>query len=351
MKESEPDFPANALLYSVLAGFACLSVLEAIFLTCKGRPLCVWDALTSFLSGLFMHVISAWLPFVIRAPYVWVHEQTSSWRNRDTLLGSFGICLEKASPSPSSCYLQHALVFLVVDFWFYWAHRCSHRINLLWTAHSVHHSAEHYHLFTALRQGVLQPFGGVLFYLSLAPFVPVSVFQWHSMLNAVGQLWLHTQVIPELGVLEKVINTPSQHRVHHGRNPYCIDKNFGGILSIWDHLFGTYERERPVIEEEIRYGLVHLPSSASVIDDNVRHFREISWTNWYRSPGDTEDKTKSEKEKENEKEKERKTKKKHGASFPRTCSSLVPPPLVVLVTAIPPSFLPKVRAKASGCEL
>ncbi|KAK3597259.1 hypothetical protein CHS0354_005018 [Potamilus streckersoni] len=92
-----------------------------------------------------------------------------------------------------------------------------------------------------------------VFYLPLALFIPPSVFLVHMELNILYQFWIHTQYIKSLGPLEYILNTPSHHRVHHGRNPYCIDKNYAGTLIIWDRLFGTFKAER----EEVVYGLTH----------------------------------------------------------------------------------------------
>ncbi|PAV86319.1 hypothetical protein WR25_14641 [Diploscapter pachys] len=118
----------------------------------------------------------------------------------------------------------------------------------------MHHSSEFYNLSTALRQGALQDLSTWIFDIMWCPFIPPNVFIVHQYFNVLYQFWIHTEVIPPLGPLEYFLNTPSAHRVHHGRNPYCIDRNYGGTLIIWDRLFGTYAAERP--DEQIAYGLV-----------------------------------------------------------------------------------------------
>ncbi len=128
-------------------------------------------------------------------------------------------------------------------------------VNLFWATHQTHHSSESYNLSTALRQGVLQPYFSWAFYLPLAFFVPPQIFLIHAQMNLLYQFWIHTDIISKLGPFEYILNTPSHHRVHHGRNPYCIDKNYGGVLIIWDRLFGTFAAERE--NEEIAYGLIH----------------------------------------------------------------------------------------------
>ncbi|MEQ2231559.1 hypothetical protein ILYODFUR_001734 [Ilyodon furcidens] len=144
------------------------------------------------------------------------------------------------------------LTFLGVDFCYYWVHRFAHEVAILWAAHQVHHSSEYYNLTTALRQSLTQQFTSWIFYLPMALAVPPSIFAVHIQLNLLYQFWIHTELIRDLGPLEWVFNTPKHHRVHHGRNLYCIDKNYGGILIIWDRLFGTFAAE----SDKVIYGLV-----------------------------------------------------------------------------------------------
>jgi sterol desaturase/sphingolipid hydroxylase (fatty acid hydroxylase superfamily) len=135
-------------------------------------------------------------------------------------------------------------VFLLDDFAYYWMHRLSHHVNVLWAGHVVHHSSEEFNLTVALRQSSLHGFMSWLFYIPLA-FLGVPATMWficHS-LNLVYQFWIHTREIDRLGPLELVLNTPSHHRVHHGVNPEYQDRNFAGTLIVWDRLFGTFEPE------------------------------------------------------------------------------------------------------------
>jgi alkylglycerol monooxygenase len=94
-----------------------------------------------------------------------------------------------------------------------------------------------------------------MFYLPLAFFAKPSIFMIHSHMNLLYQFWIHTEIVDSIGPLEFILNTPSHHRVHHGRNPYCIDKNYAGVFIIWDRMFGTFEAEHK--DEKIAYGLVH----------------------------------------------------------------------------------------------
>jgi len=131
-----------------------------------------------------------------------------------------------------------------VDFIYYWWHRTSHRVNLLWAAHAVHHQSEDYNLAVALRQAVLTPFTSLPFSLPLALIgIPPLMFVVADSVSTLYQFWIHTELVGRLGPLEAVLNTPSHHRVHHARNPEYIDRNYGAILIIWDRLFGTFAPE------------------------------------------------------------------------------------------------------------
>lgn len=171
--------------------------------------------------------------------------------------------------------------FIGVDFIYYWFHRAAHEINIMWAAHQVHHSSEDYNFTTALRQSVVQNYTSAIFYMPLALVVPPSIFFVHSQFNMLYQFWIHTEIVRSLGPLEYILNTPSHHRVHHGRNPYCIDKNYGGTLIIWDRIFGTFQAET---DEEIAYGLVHPLDSWDPIWTQLCHFCHI-WKTFWETPG------------------------------------------------------------------
>ncbi|CEK10057.1 sterol desaturase family protein [Legionella hackeliae] len=136
------------------------------------------------------------------------------------------------------------LLWLGVDFCYYWFHRASHRCNFLWTGHAVHHQSEYYNLSVALRQGMVQTLCSWVIYLPLAFLgFPTWMFLLVVSANTLYQFWIHTQLIQRMGWFEVIFNTPSHHRVHHGKNPEYIDKNYAGSLIIWDKLFGTFQKE------------------------------------------------------------------------------------------------------------
>ncbi|MGB0806178.1 MAG: sterol desaturase family protein [Salibacteraceae bacterium] len=136
------------------------------------------------------------------------------------------------------------VLMILIDFFYYWAHRMSHEINLFWVGHVVHHQSEEYNLSVALRQGTLQTFFTSPFYwpIALLGFDPYW-FLYLSAFNLLYQFWIHTEYIGKIGWLEYVLNTPSHHRVHHATDPKYIDKNHGGSLIIWDKMFGTFAEE------------------------------------------------------------------------------------------------------------
>jgi sterol desaturase/sphingolipid hydroxylase (fatty acid hydroxylase superfamily) len=141
---------------------------------------------------------------------------------------------------------------VATDFVYYWFHRLHHEIRFFWAAHVNHHSSEHYNLSTALRQSWTTPFTSIAFYwpLALIGFDPGVVLACIAI-NTLYQFWIHTEAIDRVGAAEWLINTPSHHRVHHGANVEYLDRNYGGMLILWDRLFRTFEPER----EPVRYGL------------------------------------------------------------------------------------------------
>lgn len=149
---------------------------------------------------------------------------------------------------------QSFIVLMILqDFFYYWFHRASHRVRWMWAAHVVHHSSERMNFSTAFRQSLMYPLAGMwMFWLPLVVigFEPKWVV-FVVLLNLGLQFFVHTQWIRSLGILEYIFNTPSHHRVHHGRNAQYIDKNYAGVLIIWDKVFNTFEPE----VETVRYGI------------------------------------------------------------------------------------------------
>lgn len=173
---------------------------------------------------------------------------------------------------PPDSWIVFAVCFVAVDFLYYWFHRMSHERGAMWAAHSVHHQSEEYNLSVALRQGAFQSFFSWVFYLPLALLgFPPATFITCSALNTLYQFWIHTRLIGKLGPIEWIFNTPSHHRVHHGRNPRYIDRNHAGVFIVWDRLFGTFvpETDEPV------YGVVKPLASVNPLWANFAGWAEI----------------------------------------------------------------------------
>ena len=164
------------------------------------------------------------------------------------------------------------LTFFAVDFSYYLFHRSSHERNFLWATHVPHHQSEEFNFSVALRQGAIEDVASILFKLPWALVgIPVDIFFMGVALNTIFQFFVHTRYIKTLGILEFIFNTPSHHRVHHACNPKYLDCNYGGMLIIWDRLFGTFVEE----EEEPRFGLVSPLHSWNPIYANTHYFINI----------------------------------------------------------------------------
>ena len=170
-------------------------------------------------------------------------------------------------------WMYWLVLFLLTDFAYYWAHRMSHEINLFWGGHVVHHQSEEYNLSVALRQSSFQVVWTFAFSLPIA-FLGFNTldFALISALNTLYQFWIHTETINKMGWFEYIFNTPSHHRVHHGRNPKYIDKNHAGSLIIWDKMFGTFQAE----EERPTYGITKPINSWNAVWANFSHYAEMA---------------------------------------------------------------------------
>lgn len=154
--------------------------------------------------------------------------------------------------------------FILVDFAYYWVHRANHEVNIFWAAHQLHHSSEEYNLTVPMRLSLFQRAAYIGFYQSLALLgFPLPSVMVHASLNYIFQFWVHTELIKSLGPLEYIFNTPSHHRVHHGANKWCLDKNYGSVFIIWDRMFGTFQAEKD--DEPIVYGLTDQPQTVNIV--------------------------------------------------------------------------------------
>ncbi len=144
------------------------------------------------------------------------------------------------------------LGLLINDLFFYWYHRLSHTTRFFWALHVAHHSSEKLNFTTSVRGNFVNNLFHAIFWIPMLLLgFPPAIVLTTDLFSYFYQSFLHTQIIPKLGPIESIMNTPSHHRVHHGSNPQYIDKNYGAVFIFWDKLFGTFEEEY----EEVRYGL------------------------------------------------------------------------------------------------
>lgn len=214
--------------------FLAATIFEAVLAHRRGRRLYAFGTAISDLGcGSVFQAGELVLKLLTFAAYVWLFDhRIVDWGERSAIPWVIGI--------------------LGVDFLFYWWHRSSHVVNVLWAVHGVHHQSEDYNLAVALRQPLFEPITWFAFYAVLALLgVSPVVYLVSYALNRVYQFWVHTELVNKLPApFEWLLNTPSNHRVHHGVQPQYLDKNYGAILMIWDRMFGTFEPEG----ERVRYG-------------------------------------------------------------------------------------------------
>lgn len=226
---------SNLVLYSIPA-FLALLALEIVW--ASRRPEVTGyekrDTAASLSMGILNVGVSAVAKLASIPLYVWVYEHRI------------------ADVGRASAWWSWFVLLFAEDCCYYWFHRTHHEVRLLWAAHVNHHSSQHYNLSTALRQALLTPVTGPIFWTPLAlvgfpPWMILTAQAW----SLLYQFWLHTEAVDRLGPLELVMNTPSHHRVHHGKNVRYLDRNHAGIFILWDKLFGTFEPEG----ERVVYGL------------------------------------------------------------------------------------------------
>lgn len=218
-----------------------LAAIEGAILTWRRKGAYDWRAYGASLVDFLVreYVVYVFLPFSLAEPFI-------------RLAATHPLHLV-----PRSGGVAFAIIFFGQEFCYYWYHRTAHRVRWFWGSHAVHHSVNELTLGAAYRFGWTGRLSGaLLFFVPLIwlGFPPSAVFGVYA-LNLLYQFWLHTDWIPKLGWLEVVLNTPSHHRVHHSANPEYLDANFGGVLIVFDRLFGTCVVERDDVP--CRYGLVH----------------------------------------------------------------------------------------------
>ena len=264
------------ILYAI-PGFFILIGLELIAEKVRGTDYYrVNDALTSLATGVLSQlqkIVSLMVPFTI---YIAIYKQYSLYTFDESVL-------------------VWVVAFITYDFFYYWAHRYAHEINILWASHVLHHSSEEYNLTTALRQTST----GLLSFIF---FIPMAIIGFEPLMvatvgavNLVYQYWVHTQHIGKLGWYERFFVTPSNHRVHHAQNAVYIDRNYGGVFILWDRWFGTFQNE--LDEQPVIFGIRGALKSWNPLWANAQFYVQLfndfihtkNWwyktTIWFRRTG------------------------------------------------------------------
>ncbi len=173
---------------------------------------------------------------------------------------------------PADAWWSWLILFVIDDFAYYIFHRVSHESRLFWNFHVVHHSSKQFNLSVAVRQSW---FGGLVLWLFYSPIMLLGFAPWMFAIthgfNLIYQFWIHTRFIKTLGPLEYIFNTPSHHRVHHGVNNPYLDKNYAGVLIIWDRLFGSFVKET----EEPRFGIINQLTGYNALWANTHAWFEM----------------------------------------------------------------------------
>jgi alkylglycerol monooxygenase len=244
----------NYILFAI-PFFLVLIGLEIWLGKRKGKQLYrLNDTVSNLLIGIGNQAFNLMWKAGMLGVYIWLF-QNAAFLEQGKTWWSFALCL------------------IAFDFLFYWAHRWGHEVNLFWGAHMVHHSSEEYNLSVALRQSWFHNLLAFFVFLPL-PFLGFDplIFAAAAGIDTVYQFWIHTKLIGKLPAwIEYVFNTPSHHRVHHGRNPKYIDKNHGGMFIVWDRIFGTFQAE----EEEPVYGITTPLKSWNPMWANVHYYVEL----------------------------------------------------------------------------
>ncbi len=214
------------------------------------------DSVTNLVVGIGNQVFNLFFKGILFALYLWIYNNYSFMK------------------IPANWW-SFLLALVAFDFFFYWAHRWGHEVNVFWGAHSVHHQSEEYNLSVALRQSWFHNLIAFPIFLPI-PFMGFDpiIFGAAAVIHTLYQFWIHTKLIDKMPVwFEWLLNTPSHHRVHHSIDPKYIDKNHAGVFMIWDRLFGTFKAEEE--DSEIHYGITTQLNSWNPAWANIHYYIEM----------------------------------------------------------------------------
>lgn len=253
---------ANVLLIAI-PGFVVLMIIEWLFSLWKGQTTFrSMDTISSLSSGSTNTLKSILKLTVVILSYEVLVEHIALFELKTT-------------------WLVWVLSFIAIDFASYWSHRLAHSVNIFWNRHVIHHSSEEFNLACALRQTISNIISvGIIFMIPAALLgLPAKVIAIIAPIHLFMQFWYHTKLIPKLGILEYIIVTPSQHRVHHAINDIYLDKNLSAIFCIWDRMFGTFQEE--LEEEPCVYGVKKAVSTWNPIKINFQHLWVLVQDAWH----------------------------------------------------------------------
>ncbi|MFK8005250.1 MAG: sterol desaturase family protein [Saprospiraceae bacterium] len=252
---------ATALTFAI-PGFVLLVIIEAIAARFMGKKVNqAMDTISSLSSGMTNTLKNLLGLSVVLVTYGWMEAR----------FGMFDI---------QSTLWLFIITFIGIDFASYWGHRFNHSINIFWNRHIVHHSSEEFNLSCALRQEISAIVGIYFFlYIPLAIIgIPHEIILVAAPIHLFAQFWYHTRLIGRMGFLEKILMTPSHHRVHHAINDIYIDKNFSAIFIFWDKWFGTFQEE--LEEEPPVYGTLKPANTWNPVLINYQHAWQVIKDAW-----------------------------------------------------------------------
>ncbi|HET6829388.1 MAG TPA: lysoplasmalogenase family protein [Ramlibacter sp.] len=220
------------------------------------------DAINSISLGMLSQLSAVVMPLLRIGIYTAVFSHVALWRNDAFWTSWYG----------------WVIALLFYDLCYYWLHRAGHEVAIFWAAHVVHHQSQDYNLSTALRQTSTGPLLGWIFYLPMAlAGVPPLVFGVVALIDLLYQFWVHTEHVPKLGWFDRWFCSPSNHRVHHAVNDRYLDRNYGGILVVWDRLFGSFKEE----DEPCVYGTRAPLESWDPLWSNVEVYWALARDSWH----------------------------------------------------------------------
>lgn len=255
----------SQIIVLVTPAFFALMALEWAAGQWRGRPVFrLADAISSISLGMLSQTSAVFTRLLRLGLY------TLAWQ-------TLALCRDDAFWTSAPGWL---LALLLYDLCYYWYHRLGHRVAVLWAAHAVHHHSQHYNLSTALRQTSTGAIFGWLFYLPMAlAGVPPLVFVVVGLIDLLYQFWVHTEQVGRLGWFDRWFCSPSNHRVHHAVNDRYVDKNYGGILIVWDRIFGSFEDEDA--REPVVYGTRGLLNSWDPLWANAQVYACLARDSWH----------------------------------------------------------------------